>query len=55
MNGQIYQKGYYESGRFINGEEFIYDDQENLRQIRIYENGRVARIKTGDEINRATR
>lgn len=55
MNGQIYQKGYYQNGQFITGEEFIYDDQENLRQIRVYENGRMVRIKSGEELNRAIR
>lgn len=49
-NGKIYQKGYYREGVLQNGEEYIYDHNELLRQIRIYENGRIIKIKSGSEI-----
>lgn len=50
LNGDIYQKGYYREGMLHDGEEYIYDHNEQLRQIRVYENGRVIKIKSGSEL-----
>ena len=50
LNGKIYQKGYYREGVLHNGEEYIYDHNEELRQIRVYENGRIVKIKSGSEL-----
>jgi antitoxin component YwqK of YwqJK toxin-antitoxin module len=50
LNGDIYQKGYYREGVLHNGEEFIYDHNDELRQIRVYENGRIIEIKSGSEL-----
>ncbi len=50
LNGNIYQKGYYREGILHNGEEYIYDHNDRLRQIRVYENGRIIKIKSGSEL-----
>lgn len=50
LDGRIYQKGYYREGILYDGEEFIYDSSGVLRQIRVYENGKLVRIKSGREI-----
>lgn len=50
LNGNLYQKGYYREGVLHNGEEYIYDHNDQLRQIRVYENGRIIKIKSGSEL-----
>jgi antitoxin component YwqK of YwqJK toxin-antitoxin module len=50
LDGKIYQKGYYREGVLHDGEEYIYDHNQQLRQIRVYENGRVIKIKSGSEL-----
>jgi len=50
LNGKIYQKGYYREGALHNGEEYIYDHNDKLRQIRIYENGKIIKIKSGSQL-----
>jgi len=51
LNGKIYQKGYYREGELHNGEEYIYDNNNKLRQIRVYENGKIVKIKSGTELD----
>lgn len=50
LNGNIYQKGYYREGVLHNGEEYVYDNSGKLRQIRIYDNGKLVKIKSGTEL-----
>lgn len=50
MDGRLYQKGYFRDGVLQDGEEYIYDDQRQLRQVRIYENGKLIRIRSGSDL-----
>lgn len=45
LNGEIDQKGYFKDGSLYNGEAYVYDSNDVLRQIRIFENGKLIRIK----------
>ena len=44
LDMQIDEKGYYEKGKLIKGEKYIYDEQGKLRQIRIYEKGEMVKV-----------
>jgi antitoxin component YwqK of YwqJK toxin-antitoxin module len=50
-NGQIYQKGYYLNGLLHNGQEYVYDQNDELRQVRVFENGKLLRLISGNELN----
>ncbi|MDR2927522.1 MAG: hypothetical protein LBV41_04890 [Cytophagaceae bacterium] len=43
---QVDEKGYYEDGKLINGEKYIYDEDGKARQVRIYENGKVVKVNS---------
>lgn len=45
LNGKVEQKGYFREGNLVNGEAYVYDDEGTLRQIRVYENGKLIKIK----------
>lgn len=45
LNGNIDQKGYFREGKLYNGEAYVYDNEGNLRQIRVYENGKLIKVK----------
>ena len=44
LDMQIDEKGYYENGKLIKGEKYIYDEQGALRQIRIFEKGEMVKV-----------
>lgn len=52
MSGEVYRRGYFRQGELKKGEEYVYDDDHVLRQIRVYEAGRVVNIKSGTELDR---
>jgi antitoxin component YwqK of YwqJK toxin-antitoxin module len=43
-NGKIDKKGYFIDGKLYNGESYVYDENDILRQIRIYENGKLIKV-----------
>lgn len=44
LNGKINKKGYFRDGILYNGESFVYDENDILRQIRIFENGKLIKV-----------
>lgn len=44
LDMQIDQKGYFEEGKLIKGESYEYDDNGKLRQIKVYEKGKVVKV-----------
>jgi antitoxin component YwqK of YwqJK toxin-antitoxin module len=43
-DGVLYRKGYFREGVLYDGEEFVYDNQGELRQIRVFENGKMIKL-----------
>ncbi len=50
LDGTLYKKGYFEKGQLITGHEYIYDNLDSLRQIRVFEGGRIVKIRSGVEL-----
>lgn len=44
INGKIDKKGYFREGKLHNGEAYIYDSDDILRQIRVFENGKLIKV-----------
>jgi len=45
MNGQVFQKGEFRNGVLINGEEYLYDEQNQLLEVRIFTNGQMVGVQ----------
>ena len=46
LDMQIDKKGYFETGKLIKGESYEYDENDNLLQIKVYENGKIIKVNS---------
>jgi len=49
LDMQVDQKGYFEEGKLIKGETYVYDDTGKLRQIRYYDKGKIVKVEAAKE------
>jgi antitoxin component YwqK of YwqJK toxin-antitoxin module len=51
LNGKVEKKGFFVKGKLFNGEEYVYDDNNELKDTLIYKNGQLEKRLSANSTN----